>query len=362
MKAGIYLHVPFCAQKCPYCDFYSRAYRNSTADAWFQAMLRNIRALPAHLPVDSVYFGGGTPSLIPPAQIAAMLDAVRMRCDCVADTEVTLEANPRTVTDDRLRVWKSAGVNRLSVGVQSFRDEILQTLGRTHTAQQAKDALLRAHDAGFTNLSLDLMLGLPAQTETVWAGELQTAVSMPVTHISAYLLKIEENTPFGANPPALSDSDESADRWLQMHETLTDAGFHHYEISNFAKPGCESRHNNKYWLCAPYYGIGPSAHSCHDGIRTAVPRELDAFCSSDLQTETVTDSHPLTDGERIMLGLRLADGIAPADYPDAAEKLQSAAKPLIPQYLRTENGRLRMTPAGWLVSNAVLAQLLRNIE
>ncbi len=362
MNAGIYLHVPFCAQKCPYCDFYSRAYRKSTAEAWFQAMLRNIRALPEHLPVDSVYFGGGTPSLIPPAQIASMLNAVRMRCDVADDTEVTLEANPRTVTGERLLAWKHAGVNRLSVGVQSFRDDILQTLGRTHTAQQAKDALLRASDAGFSNLSLDLMLGLPAQTASVWAEELQTAVSMPVTHISAYLLKIEENTPFGANPPALSDSDEAADRWLQMHDMLTGAGFHHYEISNFAKPGCESRHNNKYWLCAPYYGIGPGAHSCHDGIRTAVPRDLDTFCSGNLQTETVTDCHPLTDGERIMLGLRLADGIAPADYPDAAEKLMAAAKPLIPQYLRTENGRLRMTPEGWLVSNAVLAQLLRNIE
>ena len=362
MNAGIYLHVPFCAVKCPYCDFYSLPYRKAAAEQYLQAMLRNLRALPPQLPADSVYFGGGTPSLLPAASIAEMLGAVRERCALSADAEITLEANPRTMTAQRLRAWKSAGVNRLSVGVQSFRDDILQTLGRNHTAEQAKEAVLQANTAGFSNLSVDLMLGLPAHTPAVLREELETALSLPITHISVYLLKIEEHTPFGENPPALSDSDETAERWLQMHEILTEAGFSHYEISNFAMPGYESRHNCKYWRCVPYYGIGPGAHSCHDGVRTAVPRDLQIFNLAELQPETVTDANPLTDDERIMLGLRLGEGIRPADYPAAEQELLRAAKPLIPQYLREENGTLRMTPEGWLVSNAVLAQLLRRIE
>ena len=362
MSAGIYLHVPFCAKKCPYCDFYSQPYRKSDADAYLQAMLRNIRALPEHLPADSVYFGGGTPSLLLPEQIVRMLNGLNVHCDLADDTEITLEANPGTVTAERLYTWKSAGINRLSIGVQSFRDDILHTLGRSHTARQAKDAVLRAYDAGFVNISLDLMLGLPAQTASVLEEELHTALTLPITHISVYLLKIEEHTPFGANPPDLSDSDETAERWLKTHRILTDAGFTHYEISNFAKPGYESRHNCKYWHCEPYYGIGPGAHSCHDGRRTAVPRDLSVFCSSDLQPEEITDSSPLSESERIMLGLRLENGILLSDYPDSAAELQKAAAPLISVYLRLKKGRLSMTPEGWLVSNAVLAQILRNVE
>ncbi|MCR5306085.1 MAG: radical SAM family heme chaperone HemW [Oscillospiraceae bacterium] len=361
MNAGIYIHVPFCAVKCPYCDFYSGRYSAKDAAAFTAAVCRNLNTLPQDLPADTVYFGGGTPSLLPPEMIGRMLCTARERLLLAQDAEITLEANPLTVTAERLAAWKQSGINRLSLGVQSFSDETLRMLGRKHTAQQAKAAVLSAQEAGFQNLSVDLMLGLAHQNSSRLRVELETAVTLPVTHLSAYLLKIEPETPFGKTPPPLLSADETADRYLEMHSFLTDAGFCHYEISNFAKKGYASRHNCKYWRGLPYYGIGPAAHSCHDGKRFAVPRDLAAFTAAPLQPETVTDEAALTDGERIMLGLRLSEGICPEDYPASAQTLRRAAAPLIPQYLSAENGRLSMTPEGWLVSNSVLAALLRDI-
>lgn len=361
MNAGIYIHVPFCAVKCPYCDFYSGQYRAKDAAAFTEAVCRNLAALPQAMPADTVYFGGGTPSLLPPEMTGRMLAAAKARLTVLPDAEITLEANPLTVTPERLAAWRAAGINRLSVGVQSFSDETLRLLGRRHTAEQAKKAVLAAHDAGFENVSVDLMLGLSRQDGADLRQELETAVSLQVTHISAYLLKIEPETPFGKQPPALLSPDESADRYLEMHGFLTAAGFRHYEISNFAREGFASKHNCKYWRCLPYYGIGPAAHSCHDGKRFAVPRDLAAFTAAAVQPEEVTDAAALTDGERIMLGLRLSEGICPDDFPASAQQLLKAAAPLIPQYLSAADGRLRMTPEGWLVSNSVLAALLRDI-
>lgn len=362
MKAGIYLHVPFCAKKCPYCDFYSVSYRSETAAAWHRAVLRNLAALPEGLQADSVYYGGGTPSLVPPDMLSEQLEAIAQHCNLSADAEITLEANPRTVTDARLHIWKAAGINRLSVGVQSFHDSLLRTLGRAHTAQQARAAIVRAADAGFTNLSADLMLGLSAQTPEMLEAELDAACALPITHLSVYLLKIEPETPFAANPPQISDGDEAADRWLQMHAKLTASGFSHYEISNFAKPGYESRHNCKYWRGAPYYGIGPGAHSLRGGKRTAVPRDLEAFLRAEIQPETVTDDTPMTDSERIMLALRLREGLCLSDVPQSRAALLKAARPLIPAYLTLSGERLAMTPEGWLVSNSVLTALLAEID
>lgn len=361
MNAGIYIHVPFCAQKCPYCDFYSTNYTKQTAEAYTAAVCRNLSALPQGLFADTVYFGGGTPSLLPPAHIAQMLDTLRERITLAEDAEITLEANPLTMTAPRLADWRQAGVNRLSVGVQSFDDSVLQTLGRRHSAEQAAQAIRRAQAAGFANLSLDLMLGLGIQSPRTLQSDLERALALNVQHISVYLLKIEPETPFGKRPPALCSEDDSAALWLQTDSALTAANMTHYEISNFARPGFESRHNLKYWQCAPYYGIGPGAHACHDGQRTAVPRDLAAFCSAEKQPETVTDAQPLTDSERIMLGLRLQGGIRYSDYPDSAEKIRKAAKPLLTTYLTEHDGMLSMTVQGWLVSNAVLAHILKDV-
>ena len=358
MNAGIYIHVPFCAVKCPYCDFYSKRYSRETAARYTDAVCRNLAVLPEQLKADTVYFGGGTPSLLSAEQLGTMLDAVQKRCNLASDAEITLEANPLTMTAERLYEWRALGINRISAGVQSFQPDVLRQLGRKHTPAQARDAVLCAYDAGFRNISIDLMTGLAVQTETVWQADLELAVSLPIRHISAYMLKIEENTPFYDDSPAISDADEMADRYMQMHRFLTENGFLHYEISNFAKEGAESRHNRKYWALAPYYGIGPAAHSCHDGKRFAVPRDLEAFCAAVVQPEQITAEDAGSESERIMLGLRLSEGIALSEIPQSRENLMRCAKPLIPQYLRTDADRLCMTAEGWLVSNAVLTHLL----
>lgn len=358
MSAGIYIHVPFCATKCPYCDFYSVRYSAETVQRYADAVCRNLSALPMELDADTVYFGGGTPSLLPVDLIARMLDTLRQRCQLSEDAEITLEAIPLTATADRLAAWHSAGINRLSLGIQSFDAEILGILGRKHTPQQGLNAVLRAADAGFANLSIDLMLGLKQQSEALWAHELETAAALPVSHISAYMLKIEPQTPYAAHPPALLDDEAEADRYMQMHENLTAAGFHHYEISNFARAGAESRHNCKYWRLEPYYGIGPAAHSCYGGVRYAVSRDLEAFCAAPAQIQTVTEPHAESESERIMLGLRMAEGICMDSIPESRSRLMRRAKPLIPQYLESDGKTLRMTPEGFLVSNAVLTQLL----
>ena len=359
--AGIYIHVPFCAQKCPYCDFYSGRYSKDAAARYTAAVIRNIAALPEHLAADSVYFGGGTPSLLPDPMLADMLDAVHKRCQLAQHAEITLEVNPLTATAEKLRAWRRIGINRLSMGIQSFQPDVLRILGRRHTPEQGTDAVMRAYAAGFRNISIDLMLGLAQQSEAVWQADLDAAAALPVTHISAYLLKIEPRTLFGIHPPELLDDDTSADRWMQMHSALTEHGFRHYEISNFAKTGFESRHNCKYWALIPYYGIGPAAHSCHDGKRFAVPRDLDAFCASEHQPYEITEPDAESDTERIMLGLRLADGILLDDLPECREQLLKNAKPFIPKLLSSDGVRLTMTPEGWLVSNSLLVRLLSGL-
>ena len=357
MSAGIYIHVPFCAVKCPYCDFYSVRFSRGTVTQYAEAVCRNLAALPENLRADTVYFGGGTPSLLPAEMIAEMLGTIRQRCFLADDAEITLEANPLTATAEALAEWRNSGINRLSLGIQSFDAEILRILGRKHTPEQGLQAIRRAKEAGFSNLSIDLMLGLKQHTESLWQRELEKAIAQPVTHISAYLLKIEEQTPFGSNPPDMLDDDALADRYLQMHNVLTANGFSHYEISNFALPDYESRHNTKYWRLDPYYGIGPAAHSCYGGVRYAVPRDLEAFCAAQLQTQTVTEPRAETESERVMLKLRLREGIRLDSVPQSRARLMQRAKPLIPEYLQCDGETLRMTPQGWLVSNAVLVQL-----
>lgn len=361
MNAGIYIHVPFCAVRCPYCDFYSVRYSADAAKAYTDAVCRNLNALPEDLTADTLYLGGGTPSLLKPDMIAEITATAKAFISKFEEAEISLEANPLTVTKERAVEWRKAGINRLSLGVQSFSEETLRTLGRKHSPAQARQAVQNAVNAGITNLSIDLMIGLKHQDLTALRQELESACALPVTHISVYLLKIEPETPFGQNPPALLTADETADLYLEMDRLLTGAGFEHYEISNFAKPGFASRHNSKYWRCLPYYGIGPGAHSCCDGRRFAVTKDLNAFLSADIQPMNVTDGQALTDGEQIMLGLRLKEGIYPDRFPDVKERLMKAAKPLLPQYLTYQNNQLAMTPTGWLVSNSVLAALLRDI-
>ncbi len=345
---GLYIHVPFCLSKCPYCDFYSLVFSEERAAAYAKAVVRNLARY--NEPFDTVYFGGGTPILL-----HGYIGEILRHVNTADGAEITAEANPCLCSGENLRDLLSAGVNRISIGVQSLHDGELAALGRRHTAAEAESAILAAKAAGFDNISADLMLATPKQTADSLRETIAGLTSLPITHVSAYLLKIEPNTPFGKSPPKLSlDEDETAELYLSAVEQLAAAGFAQYEISNFAKAGLESRHNLKYWRREEYLGIGPAAHSFYDGKRFAVPRDLAAFIAADEQPVECTDEAPDEFEERVMLGLRLCEGI-----PEALWKPLSSALRLIPdRYYRIQDGRLSLTAEGFLLSNEIISLLL----
>lgn len=357
---GIYIHVPFCAKKCPYCDFYSVNYTRAAALTYAEAVCRAIAAHPAGICADTVYFGGGTPSLLPADCLRRILEALRARF-CLQEPEITLEVNPLTATDAALEAWRTLGINRLSFGMQSCVDEELRLLGRRHTAEQACTRVRRAAALGFGNLSCDLMLGTAAQTCESLAVSLACMTALPIQHISAYMLSVEAGTPYDCTEmrEQVASGDQAAALYVQMAEALEQAGFAQYEISNFARPGYESRHNLKYWQCVDYLGIGPAAHGCFGGVRYAAPADLDAFTANPLVRE-VTEPNPYDVTERVMLGLRLTEGICLSDFSGAEAALlrQRAAKLAGTGLLRLAGDRLSLTKQGFLVSNAVIGALL----
>lgn len=344
---GLYIHVPFCRKKCPYCDFYSVGYREELAERYADAVLRNLRYYNERF--DTVYFGGGTPILLA-RQIPRILAEVHR----TASAEVTVECNPLEMDKETLKILRGCGVNRLSVGIQSAVDEELAALGRTHTFEQARQAVLTANKVGFYDISADIMIGTPGQTAETLTRTIGELGDLPLTHISAYMLKIEPNTVFGKKPPALPDEDETAELYLSAVCLLENARFMQYEVSNFARRGMTSRHNLKYWRREEYIGIGAAAHSFYKGKRFAVARNLREFIASEHQTELVTDENPNGIEEKIMLGLRLAEGI-----PKELWSLIQSGLPLIPkQYYKIENDRLSLTADGFLVSNEIISTLL----
>lgn len=357
---GIYFHIPFCTKKCPYCDFFSVSYHKDTVQHYVDAIIRNIGRYSVTEPVDSIYFGGGTPSLLTPEQISAVLDACVMCFPVTSDVEITLEYNPTGKRDDYLKTLRNLGVNRLSVGTQSFSDEQLRILGRTHTAEDNRRAVLAAHEAGFENISCDLMLATPDQTAELLDATLSALNTLPITHVSAYMLQIEEGTPLSRDTALLErcpDDDVAVDRYLQVVQALEAAGLHQYEVSSFARDGRRSVHNLKYWQCEPYLGIGAGAHSCFGGKRLCVPKDLEAFSTANEQPVEMLDEHPLDREERLMLGLRLTDGV-----PEAA--LSERARRILPKLFevgdirRTGEGNIALTAKGFAVSNAVIAALI----
>lgn len=355
--AGIYFHVPFCVRKCPYCDFYSVLVTAQLCEVYTDAVCCNLAAYAAPVMVDSLYFGGGTPSLLLPQQIERILQTAA-RCFSISpDAEVTLEVNPATVNEAELQNLLRAGINRLSVGVQSLDSGELSRLGRLHTAQQAVQTVEAAAHAGFSNLSCDLMLATPGQTEETLTRTLTQLTALPISHISAYLLKIEPGTPFDAAQirRQCPDEDVAAELYLHAVALLERAGFLQYEISNFAKPGCESRHNCKYWRCKPYLGIGPAAHACWNGKRFFVPSSLSAFLDAPVQSTVLEDDNPCTREEAIMLGMRLSEGVPEAWLTQKTAEIERLCRA---GFLRHFDGRVAFTPKGFLVSNTILAQLL----
>ena len=284
-RLGIYIHIPFCASKCGYCDFYSCAGAAERMAEYQQALLEHIeesagRIAPAY--IDTVYFGGGTPSFYGAARLIELLDAVKATGRLLKRAEVTVEVNPDSVRLHDLRALRKAGFNRLSIGMQSANNDILKMIGRRHSYRQVEMAVENARTAGFDNISLDLIYGLPSQTRSDWADTLAKALALRPEHISGYGLKLEEGTPMYAlkDSPLIPSDDEQADMYLCMVEELRHYGYEQYEISNFSIPGYESRHNLKYWQLDDYMGFGPGAHSCIGRTRYSYVRDLDRYLAS----------------------------------------------------------------------------------
>lgn len=260
MGIGLYIHIPFCDKKCPYCDFYSLSGSDSLKSEYKSAVVRCIKGYADLIneTVDTIFFGGGTPTLIGADALSELLEECRTSFELSDDCEITLEANPNTVDSDMLKKLRTGGFNRISFGVQSASDSELEKIGRTHNFYKAKQAILEAKAAGFNNISADLMLGIPGQNVSSAIESATRIAQLDVTHISAYMLKIEDGTPFGKcrNDLTLPDEDEICDIYTAVRERLSELSFEQYEISNFAKPGYRCRHNLKYWNCDEYIGIG----------------------------------------------------------------------------------------------------------
>lgn len=372
---GIYIHVPFCRSKCQYCDFYSLTSKEDDLwDGYLEAVCAHIKEAgplaPNHL-VDTIYFGGGTPSLLGADRLAIILTTIRKSFDVSDNAEITFEANPDSVTSPLLRRLRSEGFNRVSLGIQCDNDEILKKLGRPHTFSQAAEAVKLIRKRGFRNVSVDLMYGLPFQSLDDWRKTLRHVLSLEPEHISCYGLKVEEGTPLYEYQEfcSLANDDTQADMYLAAVEILRKHGYRQYEISNFCKKGQVSRHNLKYWNGGEYLGFGPDASSDFGGRRFAIVRDLPAYIEG-IKTggqvlREVQDVAPRERaGEYLMMRLRTVSGLNPQEY----EKQYLLPFAPLREYLlvykdqglaeETYDGRWHLTPQGFLVSNSIISDLL----
>lgn len=377
-KLGIYIHIPFCRSKCDYCDFYSLAGRDDRMDQYQKALLSHIKEtapLAQDFPVDTIYIGGGTPSYYGAKRLKELLGVIRKLYKVEKDAEVTVECNPDSVDVKSLKILRKAGVNRLSMGMQSANACELERIHRIHTPQQVNEAATAARKAGFTNLSLDLIYGLPGQTMDSWKATVEHALSLIPQHLSCYGLKVEEGTPLAARVAqgeVLPDDDQQADLYLWTVGRLERAGYPQYEISNFAKPGFASRHNLRYWLTQPYIGFGPGAHSDFGGRRYSFVRDLDAYIQGVLQGGDIIDESEIIPkrercGEYLMLRLRTAQGINEQEYRSTYfmdfAPLQARLEQFRAQgWAEQTDGRWHFTPKGFLLSNQLIGDLLERQE
>ena len=359
--AGLYVHIPFCKKRCLYCDFFSTTLLERRNE-YIAALLKEIetRKNEASEPIRTIYIGGGTPSTLEPTDIQAILNAIGTE----QTKEITMEMNPGDINEPYLRAIKLAGVNRLSIGIQSFRDELLQLIGRRHNAQQAIEAVRMAQHVGFDNISIDLMYALPTQTMKQWKEDIEQALRLNVQHISTYGLMYEEGTAMtrmleAGEIEAVDEETENA-MYDYLCQRLQGAGFEHYEVSNFALPGYESKHNSSYWDGTPYIGIGAGAHSYIGVVRSWNPSDLDAYISGINAGTLVRESETLTEkdlyNERIMLGLRTNKGIIGVKQEANKGKLESR----IAQNLlkRTDDGRIVATQEGLHILNRIIEDLM----
>lgn len=369
--AGIYLHIPFCKSRCQYCDFFSTTLL-PLREEYVNALQKELVDRKYYLPdpqIDTIYFGGGTPSLLSSEQIAALLLTIRRNYQVSPQAEITIEANPGDLTTDYLHALRAAGINRLSIGIQSFNTRQLQLLGRRHTAAQAIESVKTAQQCGFQNLSIDLIYGLPNQTLSDCEEELNQALMLGVQHISTYCLTYEEGTPLtamrdkGTITPA--DDDLLNSMYAQLQLTLTQHGFEHYEVSNFALPGYRSRHNSSYWTDSPYLGVGAAAHSYDGQTRQWNIADLDSYISSATKGDTITEKETLSEtdkyNERIMLSLRTNEGIDLGRLsPHDRDFCLKQAKPYLEsRQLRHSHDRIIATMAGINILNLITEHLMQ---
>ena len=374
--AGVYVHIPFCASRCSYCDFFSTLRLDEVGHDYVEALIAEARLRKAELngkPVKTLYMGGGTPSQLPLPLLARLIDGLKATLDLNAVQEFTLEANPDDVTPEWSAAVRALGVNRVSMGVQSFQDAVLRLVGRRHTARQAIDAVASLRHAGIDNISIDLIYGLPGQRLETWAESVRQAVDLRPQHISAYGLTYEPGTRLWQQRECGEVVEASEDQYLDMYRILVGllrvAGYEHYEISNFALPGYRSRHNSSYWNETPYLGLGAAAHSYDGTMRRSNPADLCGYI------RRITSGQPACQvedlawweryDERVMLGLRTADGVDAhrlrSDFGDKAwAHFVSEARRHIDagNMICTDDGRYILTSEGIVLSDSVMRDLM----
>ena len=370
---GLYVHIPFCSAICNYCNFNRGLFDAELKERYVAALVREIGSQADGAPADTIYFGGGTPSLLEPVEVEAIVGACRRAFALTVDAEITLEANPETVTSERLAAFHAAGVNRLSFGVQSFRDEELQRLTRLHSAARAADAYAMARRAGFDNISLDLMMWLPQQTIPQWLESVDALIGLSPDHASLYILELYPNAPLrdamARGKWSLAPDDDAADMYLEAMARLEAAGYEQYEISNVAKPGRQSRHNLKYWTDGEWLGFGCGAHSTRRGVRwknlSSTAEYIAAVASGgQLAVERRVLSAREALEEALFMGLRLARGIDVNTvkarfgvdvwdiYRRQLEQFREAG------VLIYDGRLLRLSRAGMLLANEIMARFL----
>jgi oxygen-independent coproporphyrinogen-3 oxidase len=387
-RLGLYVHIPFCSAICNYCNFNRGLYDEALKTRYVAALREEIASAPAGLQADpasaratagppepcakadTIFFGGGTPSLLDPDDIASIIQSCRDRFDLTPDAEITLETNPETVDRAKLERFREAGVNRISFGVQSFQDDELKRLGRIHSAGRARAAVREARAAGFDNVSLDLMMWLPGQSVETWLGNVDALIEAKPDHASLYLLELYPNAPLKEEMAragwSLAPDDDAAEMYLRAMERLERAGLEQYEISNVARPGMASRHNLKYWTDGEWLAFGCGAHSTRDGVRWKnVSGTEDYVARVTDGRDLVTERRVLSANDRLeealFTGLRLVDGmdieVAGARYGvDVWDRYGRALEPFLQEeWLVREGSRLRLTRQGMLMANEVMA-------
>jgi oxygen-independent coproporphyrinogen-3 oxidase len=367
---GIYVHLPFCPYICPYCDFAKWAHKRSQAERYLQALHREIDAAPPYGGECTVFLGGGTPNTYSATDVAALLERISLKYPGAARQETTIELNPELVAAGDLQTYAAAGVTRVSIGVQSFVEQEIRVLGRRHDAADVRAAVSAAHDAGIASVSLDLMFAVPGQTVESWRTSLAHALELAPDHISTYGLTVEEGTPYAAwrecEPGAFLDQDREADLYATAIDVLEDAGFEHYEISNFARPGHRCAHNANYWANGDYFGFGVGAASYLNGVRSTHTRELRVYIEAaaaglPIPRESERLEGARKAGEAVMLALRTAQGLSFAAFKEryGLEFLEYYA-PIVEPYrtaglLEIDAAGARLTRRGRFVANDICA-------